>query len=345
MRCIFCLKDRPATVEHVFPLAIGGSLTTDRVCKCCNDWLGSRADAALSNNLLIRFRRSALELKGNSRRAPMLAEPLLGTWPLASDPEQEVRVIFDKKTGKLKFWTIPKTFNVVLPDGSEALRVIIDASDPSSLATIIKRERKRRDLLPLSPEELEEECRKLKVPENTVTIENPTLHMTLTFDSRIVPQALLKIIYELAFLWMGEGYLDDPKAAELRSAIFADDVALAEKLMNYTSSTSEFPASSLWQPHQAHHLAFSTVVGGGIGICVRVFDIFAGTAVITDDAARYLSGPDPGRKLRFLVMDARDQRQHESALRTEHRRLAHEHVMRRRASVGENDSISGWDWR
>src|ERR1039457_2774643 len=30
MRCIFCLKDRQPSSEHVFPEAIGGTLTIDR---------------------------------------------------------------------------------------------------------------------------------------------------------------------------------------------------------------------------------------------------------------------------------------------------------------------------
>jgi hypothetical protein len=47
MRCIFCTNERPPSVEHVFPLAIGGHRTTDRVCKECNSTLGSRVDAAI----------------------------------------------------------------------------------------------------------------------------------------------------------------------------------------------------------------------------------------------------------------------------------------------------------
>ena len=39
MRCIFCSNERPSSLEHVFPLAIGGHITTDRVCKECNSTL------------------------------------------------------------------------------------------------------------------------------------------------------------------------------------------------------------------------------------------------------------------------------------------------------------------
>jgi transposase, IS6 family len=66
MRCIFCLKERPGSEEHVFPLAIGGTLTTDRVCEPCNSTLGSRVDSALTDNFAVRIRRAELGLAGNS---------------------------------------------------------------------------------------------------------------------------------------------------------------------------------------------------------------------------------------------------------------------------------------
>ena len=66
MKCIFCLEERPGTDEHVFPLAIGGSLIFDRVCAGCNSDLGSRIDTAISDNFLIRNHRARLGLAGNS---------------------------------------------------------------------------------------------------------------------------------------------------------------------------------------------------------------------------------------------------------------------------------------
>jgi hypothetical protein len=66
MRCIFCLLERPRSVEHVFPLAIGGKLTTDRVCQQCNSTLGSRVDSALSDFPPVRQRRAELALAGNA---------------------------------------------------------------------------------------------------------------------------------------------------------------------------------------------------------------------------------------------------------------------------------------
>lgn len=65
MRGIFCLEERPRSVEHVFPLAIGDPLTTDRICERCNSEPGSRVDAALTDWFPIRTRRAELHLAGH----------------------------------------------------------------------------------------------------------------------------------------------------------------------------------------------------------------------------------------------------------------------------------------
>jgi len=71
MRCTFCFEERPPSLEHVFPLAIGGTIETDRVCRVCNSTLGTRVDAALSDFLPIRTRRAKLGLVGNAGVSPI----------------------------------------------------------------------------------------------------------------------------------------------------------------------------------------------------------------------------------------------------------------------------------
>src|SRR5258708_823080 len=78
MRCIFCSNERPPSLEHVFPLAVGRHITTDRVCKECNSTLGSRVDAALCDFLPIRRRRAELGLAGNASEPPGQFELLEG---------------------------------------------------------------------------------------------------------------------------------------------------------------------------------------------------------------------------------------------------------------------------
>ena len=120
MRCIFCLQERPGSEEHVFPIAIGGRLTTDRVCEPCNSTLGSRVDAALSENFLGRCRRAELGLAGNSGKPPAPYEILLGVAKLAEHPERRVRIKFDKATRKLDIKALYHSADVILPNGSQS---------------------------------------------------------------------------------------------------------------------------------------------------------------------------------------------------------------------------------
>lgn len=97
MICIFCTNDRPGSDEHVFPLAIGGRLVTDRVCQPCNSVLGARVDSALSDNFMVRGYRARLGLSGNSGVVPEQFELLLGTSDLA-DKSGRIRVTIITET-------------------------------------------------------------------------------------------------------------------------------------------------------------------------------------------------------------------------------------------------------
>src|SRR5215469_10785882 len=101
MNCIFCLKERSPGKEHVFPYATGGRLTTDRVCGSCNPILGSRVDAALTDNFLVRSRRAELGLAGLSGKTPGLYEILLGDVKFAEQPGRRLRITFNETTRKL----------------------------------------------------------------------------------------------------------------------------------------------------------------------------------------------------------------------------------------------------
>jgi hypothetical protein len=87
MLCIFCDQERAPSIEHVFPLAIGGTVTTDRVCAPCNSVLGSRVDAALSDFFPVRMRRAEQGPEFKSRRSDQLKR----TWRIDPLPDHRVR--------------------------------------------------------------------------------------------------------------------------------------------------------------------------------------------------------------------------------------------------------------
>ena len=62
--------ERLPSDEHVVQEAIGGSFIIDRVCKGCNDKLGSIVDAPLLNSDFIKLARYALGVKGGSKKLP-----------------------------------------------------------------------------------------------------------------------------------------------------------------------------------------------------------------------------------------------------------------------------------
>jgi len=321
MRCIFCDQERPGSEEHVFPLAIGGRLITDRVCKPCNSTLGSRVDVALTDNFIIRSRRSQLGLAGNSGVIPAAHEILLGTPTLAEDPTRRVRVTFNEATEKLDIKALYHASEIELEDGTLTKKIIVDASHVGQIPVILQRERKRAGLPELSPEELEAEVK--KQTENVQTTTNPSVLYNTQFDFSYLRHALIKIAYELAFLWLGESYLDDDFAAQLRSAVIDPDPASTDELPAHVECAEGFAPFYLWSPDKTHHLAYATAVNGNIVVAVRVFDIFAAAVEVTKDAARYLSGGDSERRLRFLAIDPASGRMHQTSLMDEYKRAWH----------------------
>jgi hypothetical protein len=84
-------------------------------------------------------------------------------------------------------------------------------------------------LPPLSDEQLAIEAQNF----TTSTIENPVVQVSLEVSFAYLRHAMIKIAYELAFLWLGESYLDDPTAAELRAAIIDPDLASTDRFPGY----------------------------------------------------------------------------------------------------------------
>src|SRR5665213_3503421 len=157
MRCMFCLKDRSESVEHVFPLAIGGCLTTLRVCEPCNSFLGREVDAGLTDNVLVVLRRSQLGLAGNSGSIPDPFMTIFRHGTLADRPDHRVAVQLNPQKKKLDVRLLHHESMVKLEDGREVKQILIDASDAASLPKILQRERKRAGLPPATPAELEKE--------------------------------------------------------------------------------------------------------------------------------------------------------------------------------------------
>jgi hypothetical protein len=154
--CIFCRNEREPSIEHVFPAAIGGALTIERVCKPCNDRLGAEVDAPLSNHRTILIKR---QLLGIARRdgTQIGYEEILGHGKLVKDPDQRVRIVPEPGTGRWKHQLIYKSERIKSEDGTEIVRVTCDPSQAREVKKRIQRNRKREGLRSLSEIELQAE--------------------------------------------------------------------------------------------------------------------------------------------------------------------------------------------
>jgi len=116
--------------------------------------------------------------------------------------------------------------------------------------------------------------------------------------------AMIKTAYELAFLWLGESYLDDPSAVNLRKAICTADPASTDQYPAWVGDAEDCGAFEFWSADRRQHLAYALANrDDGIAIAVLVFDIHAAIVWVTKDANTYLGGPTANAKLRFLAID------------------------------------------
>lgn len=313
MICIFCLEEQAPSVEHVFPLAVGGRLKTERVCERCNSTLGSRVDSALCDFLPIRHRRAELRLAGNTGRPPGLFELLTGEAKLVGEDGGRVRTAFDEATGSLVQTRLYSARETTTPDGQKIRQITIDAKDRDQIPTIIQRERKRYGLRPLSDSELAVAASNCTVS----TVAPVVIQKNISVSFAYLRHAMFKIAYELAFLWLGDSFLDDPLAAELRTAICSEDVHSTDNLYGWVDFAPGCAAfDAFWIPHHAHHLAYSNVFANQYVVAVRVFDIYAAVIPVSRD----LKHSDP-EKRRFLVQDAASGKMVDTTFAEEQQRL------------------------
>ncbi len=216
MRCIFCLEERDPSVEHVFPEAIGGVLTIDRVCTSCNSWLGSNVDALLTDHTLVLAKRNQLRIPNSRGKTPTWHDAF-GLGSLASDPQQRVKMVQNPETGQIQPTLIYKDVRTKTVDGDDAVSITIDASQADEIPKIIQRERKRAGLQPLPDEELHQISDQLG--SNVHELKQPEVVHKLKIDLRDFMRAISKIAYEFAWRWFGDEYLVDPTGADLRNYV------------------------------------------------------------------------------------------------------------------------------
>lgn len=195
-RCILCRESRDESsrsVEHVFPEAIGGTLTFREICKPCNDFLGHSADVSLVDHFLIKMDRRQFRLEGKSG-IPMPFE----------------RGVLREREGQSKVRWEDNGYVYRHPS-----RRIVDGRnelwlDPRDAAKSEEIERRSRSREPRSGGPL-------SVRIGNATQTSGTLDFPVDTSMTSSARGLVKIAYETAVLLLGESYLESQNAECVRA--------------------------------------------------------------------------------------------------------------------------------
>lgn len=272
IKCIFCLNDRPGSDEHIFPDSIGGSLIINNVCKVCNEQIGRNVDSHLVNHLLMQFARLTKKIKGKKGKIP---NPL-GKGFLKGENEVELHYKLDEDGHPKSLYVVPK--QKVLEDG-QVLQISLDISDQDKLVGIVNKTLKRRGLEEISVEEIVN-----KTQHNL--IENPQMEMSLEFDINKFRKALLKIVYEMAYYWIGEEYLLDPMAGKIREYILSDNIEV-ENLYGFADIVDKKEGSRINISQEDCHIAILTIKDNYVNCYINIFNDFEAKFCVSKNSLQY----------------------------------------------------------
>ncbi|HDX9652519.1 TPA: HNH endonuclease [Bacillus wiedmannii] len=289
IQCIFCLNDfDKGSEEHVFPDSLGGKVVIYDVCKRCNDKLGSEVDSYLVNNPFMEFARFTKKLSGKNGHIPNpIDEGRL------KDNNEKVYYKFSKEGNPESLYMVPV---VTKSEDGETITVKVDASEPDKAVEIINKILKRRGGKVKSKEEILSQGVFKKV-------ENPWLEMNMEFDINSYRKAILKIIYEMTYLWLGKEYLKDPIANILRTYIFSKDLEV-EGLIGSVDLVDKknITGLAIFADGESHT---AILIRDNNKLCcyVNLFNIFEGTLVVSEQPEQYLleSGIENGKMLKSII--------------------------------------------
>lgn len=254
---------------------------TELVCKNCNDYLGSNIDSHLSNNHFIISQREKYNLKGKGAYGKI--PPFFNS------------SFTDKDNIKWKF-EADKGFKMISPkmkfleDGN--VEIITDIPNiPRAMDDLCKKiTRQGRSLDNVLPNlsKLKEECNRIL----------PTLNIAksiIKIDFIEYKRCLLKICYELGFYWLGEQYIYDSIAQEIRSVLcHPKNSYLSEnhwskfskvyKIGLYNDMSESF---KFWNTEEDSHIAYFLKVRNTIVCAIRIFKVFSAIITLTEHADKY----------------------------------------------------------
>lgn len=214
MRCIICDLEKEESKEHIIPESMGNSkLVTYKVCKKCNNLLGSKVDCYLTDYIVNKFIRKSLGLLGKDEKE-------IKIFPSTLTDEHGEKYLMEDDIPK-------KSAKVVVENGI----LHIEAASLEEGLSIAKKRLKR---MGKSQIEIEEILSSYKIGEKQEM--QPTFAIPADINKARYLLAGIKIAYEYTCELFGEEYLEDEIAnvfrGELYKASIADKKSI-EKCIDY----------------------------------------------------------------------------------------------------------------
>lgn len=215
MKCIICKKDSAECEfndEHVFPESIGGGFCVKScVCATCNSLLGTKVDSILVDHPIIKLARFSHRIPNKDGIVP---NPF-GTGTDTLDPTIKISWKSDKKGEMSNPHIYPSISCEEKDDGSFNIKIHADESDEDNVLEMIQKRMQRKYGRKFSIEELQKHIMPLKHGSKHVMI-----HYNEKFDINDHIACFLKIVYELAYYWLGPQYLDDDIGENLQNFLY-----------------------------------------------------------------------------------------------------------------------------
>lgn len=223
-KCIICKKikaDNEFNKEHIIPESIGGSLTTENVCKDCNNRLGIEIDSKIADDFLIKGNVVGNEIKNKKNKEKVLFDKLTSN----KNPQIKIKAKREK-SGKFKNWETNTSLKTS-PENKKSHLIHYDANkNKEEVVKDIEKQFKRKYDKVLSEDEIEQIKYKMKNEYEQPKIE---FNFRAKIDFKKLSREFIKIAYESAHYLLGEKYFDDEIGEELRKSLFEEDNELINK--------------------------------------------------------------------------------------------------------------------
>lgn len=222
MKCIICREEKDESKEHIIPEALGNKkLITKRVCKECNNKLGTNIDDYLTNHPIVKLIRINENLLGKSGKDIKFFSGV--------EIDEETGLKYNMKNGK-------PILQPRMISGSDG-HLRIEAASVKDGFDYLKKVLKRKGYSDNQIEKYWEEA----ITRETELKSPPQFKKDATIDFSKLGLSAIKIAYEYAFSVLGEKYLDDEVAIlfsrELRKNAYSEkkDIEISNELARFVT--------------------------------------------------------------------------------------------------------------